>query len=210
MQIGVDTLPVLPTDPGDRNRTSPFAFTGNRFEFRAPGAMQTVASPIVTINTIMAESLDHCATVLEEGVASGAEFDDAVQGLLKSIITEHGAVIFNGDGYSEKWQIEAAERGLPNLRTPLDAVPELLSPAATELFARYGVFNEREMHSRYEIALEQYALTIGVEARLTLEIGTTQLLPAAVRHQTETAQNVATLRAAGVEADTAPLAEVTA
>jgi len=209
MQIGVDTLPVLPTDPGDRNRTSPFAFTGNRFEFRAPGSQQTVASPITTINTIMAEALDHCATVLETAVAGGTDFDSAVQKLLKDIITEHGAVVFNGDGYSEKWQIEAAERGLPNLRTTLDAVPELISESAQELFAKYGVFNEREMHSRYEIALEQYALTIGVEAKLTAEMGSTQILPAAVRHQTELAQNVATLKAAGIEADTAALLEVT-
>ncbi|GAA4557679.1 glutamine synthetase III [Pseudonocardia xishanensis] len=209
MQIGVDTLPVLPTDPGDRNRTSPFAFTGNRFEFRAPGSQQTVAAPITTINTIMAEALDHCATVLETAVAAGTDFDTAVQSLLKDLITEHGAVVFNGDGYSEKWQIEAAERGLPNLRTTLDAVPELISDSAMELFAKYGVFNEREMHSRYEIALEQYALTIGVEAKLTAEMGSTQILPAAVRHQTELAQNVATLKAAGVEADTAALIEVT-
>jgi glutamine synthetase len=208
MQIGVDTLPVLPTDPGDRNRTSPFAFTGNRFEFRAPGSQQTVASPITTINTIMAEALDHCATVLEGAVAAGTDFDGAVQSLLKDIITEHGAVVFNGDGYSEKWQIEAAERGLPNLRTTLDAVPELISESAMELFSSYGVFNEREMHSRYEIALEQYALTVGVEAKLTAEMGSTQILPAAVRHQTELAQNVATLKAAGVEADTAALLEV--
>jgi glutamine synthetase len=210
MQIGVDTLPVLPTDPGDRNRTSPFAFTGNRFEFRAPGSQQTIATPIVTINTIMAESLDHCATILEQAVTEGSDFDAAVQELLRSIITEHGAVIFNGDGYSEKWQIEAAERGLPNLRTTLDAVPELVSPAAMELFSTYGVFSDKEMHSRYEIALEQYALTVGVEAKLTAEIGTTQVLVAAVRHQTELAQNVATLKAAGLEPDIEALTEVTA
>jgi glutamine synthetase len=209
MVIGVDTLPVLPTDPGDRNRTSPFAFTGNRFEFRAPGSMQTVAAPMVTINTIMAEALDYCATTLEAAVAAGTEFDAAVQDLLREIITSHGAVVFNGDGYSEKWQLEAAERGLPNLRTSLDALPELVTESAMELFERYGVFNHREMHSRYEIGLEQYALTIGVEARLTLEMGSTLVLPAAVRHQTELAVNLGALKAAGVEADTAPLAEIT-
>jgi glutamine synthetase len=210
MHIGVDTLPVLPTDPGDRNRTSPFAFTGNRFEFRAPGSMQTVAGPMVMINTIMAEALDYCATELEGAVAAGTDFDAAVQNLLTEIITTHGAVVFNGDGYSEKWQLEAAERGLPNLRTTLDALPELITESAMELFEKYKVFNHREMHSRYEIGLEQYALTIGVEARLTLEIGSTQVLPAAVRYQTEVAQNLGALRAAGVEADTATLAEVTA
>jgi glutamine synthetase len=208
MQIGVDTLPVLPTDPGDRNRTSPFAFTGNRFEFRAPGSGQTVNVPMVTLNTIMAEALDHCATELEGAVAAGTGFDAAVQALLARLITEHGAVVFNGDGYSEKWQLEAAERGLPNLRTTLDALPELITPAAIELFETYRVFDEKEMHSRYEVGLEQYALTVGVEAKLTLEIGSTTVLPAAVRHQTELAQNVAALRAAGVEVDTAPLDEV--
>ncbi|HTF54859.1 MAG TPA: glutamine synthetase III [Pseudonocardia sp.] len=209
MHIGVDTLPVLPTDPGDRNRTSPFAFTGNRFEFRAPGSMQTVAGPMVMINTIMAEALDHCATELETAVAAGTDFDTAVQNLLTEIITTHGAVVFNGDGYSEKWQLEAAERGLPNLRTTLDALPELISEPAMELFEKYKVFNHREMHSRYEIGLEQYALTIEVEARLTLEIGSTLILPAAVRYQTELAGNLGALKAAGVEADVSTLAEVT-
>ncbi|MCW2617218.1 MAG: glnA [Modestobacter sp.] len=209
LMIGVDTLPVLPTDPGDRNRTSPFAFTGNRFEFRAPGSMQSVAGPMVTLNTIMAEALDHIATWLETAVADGTEFNAAVQKLLEEIITDHGAVVFNGDGYSEDWQVEAAARGLPNLRTTLDALPELISESAMELFSRYEVFNHREMHSRYEIGLEHYALSIGVEARLTCEIGTTVVLPAAVRHQTEIAVNLGALTAAGVEADTAPLAEVT-
>src|SRR6201747_2687544 len=145
--IGVDTLPVLPTDPGDRNRTSPFAFTGNRFEFRAPGSGQTVAVPLIVLNTIMADSLDYFATNLEQAVADGDEFDDAVQKLLTEVITEHGAVVFNGDGYSDNWQIEAAERGLPNLKTSLDAIPELIKPDAIELFEKYGVFNERELHS---------------------------------------------------------------
>ena len=208
--IGVDTLPVLPTDPGDRNRTSPFAFTGNRFEFRAPGSQQTVAGPMVTINTIMAEALDHIATTLETAVAVGTDFNVAVQKLLEEIITDHGAVVFNGDGYSDDWQVEAAARGLPNLRTTLDALPELLSESAMQLFSTYGVFSEREMHSRYEIGLEHYALSVGVEARLTLEIGTTTVLPAAVRHQTELARNVGALTAAGVEADTTALEEVTA
>jgi len=205
MHIGVDTLPVLPTDPGDRNRTSPFAFTGNRFEFRAPGSLQTVAAPMVTINTIMADSLDFCANELEAAVASGTDFDEAVQTLLTSIITEHGAVVFNGDGYSAAWPVEAEKRGLKNLKTTLDALPELITEPALALFQKYGVFNHREMHSRYEIGLEQYALTIGVEARLSLEIGATAILPAAVRYQTELAANVAALKAAGVDADLADL-----
>ncbi|KAA0083361.1 glutamine synthetase type III [Mycolicibacterium sp. P9-64] len=208
MIIGVDTLPHLPTDPGDRNRTSPFAFTGNRFEFRAPGSGQTVAVPMVMINTIMADSLDYMATVLEKAVADGEDFDKAVQTLLTEIITEHGAVVFNGDGYSENWQIEAAERGLPNLKTTLDALPELIKPESLALFEKYKVFNDREMHSRYEVGLEQYALTIHVEAKLALELGSTVILPAAIRYQTEIAQNVATLKAAGMEPSTALLEEV--
>ena len=208
MMIGVDTLPILPTDPGDRNRTSPFAFTGNRFEFRAPGSLQSVGGPMVTINTIMAEALDYIATDLETAIAGGTDFDTAVQNLLTEIITNHGAVVFNGDGYSDNWQIEAAERGLPNLKTTLDALPELISDDAMELFENYKVFNHREMHSRYEIGLEQYVLTVGVEAKLTLEIGSTKVLPAAVRYQTELALNLQALRAAGVEADTSSLDSV--
>jgi len=209
MHIGVDTLPVLPTDPGDRNRTSPFAFTGNRFEFRAPGSLQTVAAPMVTINTIMADSLDYLATKLESAVASGTDFDEAVQSLLTEIITEHGAVVFNGDGYSDAWPIEAEKRGLKNLKTTLDALPELITDEALALFEKYGVFNHREMHSRYEIGLEQYAQTIEVEARLTLEIGATVILPAAVRYQTEVALNIGALKSAGVETDTSSLDAVT-
>jgi glutamine synthetase len=116
--------------------------------------------------------------------------------------------VYNGDGYSEKWQIEAAERGLPNLKTTLDAVPELIKPEAVELFEKYAVFNERELHSRYEVQLEQYVLTVAVEAKLALEIGTTVILPAATRYQTELAQNVAALKAAGVESSTIALESV--
>ncbi len=205
LMVGVDTLPPLPSDPGDRNRTSPFAFTGNRFEFRAPGSLQTVAGPMVVLNTIMAEALDHIATRLEAAVAEGTELHSAVQEVLADMITSHGAVVFNGDGYSEDWQVEAEARGLPNLRTTLDALPELVSEEAMQLFETYKVFNHREMHSRYEVGLEHYALSVGVEARLTLEIGTTTVLPAAVRHQTEVALNLGALRGAGVEPDTSPL-----
>jgi glutamine synthetase len=208
LMIGVDTLPVLPTDPGDRNRTSPFAFTGNRFEFRAPGSLQSVAGPMVTINTILAEALDYCATELETALGKGTEFNTAVQELLAEIITNHGAVIFGGNGYSEDWQIEAAQRGLPNLRTTVDALPELISDDAMELFQKYNVFTHREMHSRYEIGLEQYAQSISVEAKTTLEMGTTAVLPAAVRYQTELALNLAALKDAGVPGDTSSLAEI--
>ena len=156
----------------------------------------------------MADSLDYMAGVLEQAVADGEDFDKAVQKLLTEVITEHGAVVFNGDGYSENWQIEAAERGLPNLKTTLDAIPELIKPESVELFEKYGVFNDRELHSRYEVRLEQYALTIAVEAKLALEIGTTVILPAAIRYQTELAQNVATLKAAGMEPSMAALEAV--
>ncbi|MEO7060669.1 MAG: glutamine synthetase III [Lapillicoccus sp.] len=205
LTIGVDTLPDLTKDPGDRNRTSPFAFTGNRFEFRAPGSMQTVAGPMVTLNTIMAEALDHIASALEAAVGAGTDFNEAVQSLLSDIVADHGAVVFNGNGYSDEWPIEAEQRGLKNLRTTVDALPELITPEAIELFSSYEVFTEREMHSRYEIGLEQYILSIGVEANLTLEMGTTVVLPSAVRYQTELATNVAALTAAGVEGDTSDL-----
>ncbi|MBV9410000.1 MAG: glutamine synthetase III [Acidimicrobiia bacterium] len=210
LEIGVDTLPVLPTDPGDRNRTSPFAFTGNRFEFRAPGSLQSIAGPMVTINTILAEALDYLANGIEKLVADGTEFNAAVQKVLEEIITDHGAVIYNGDGYTEEWQIEAAARGLPNLRTTLDALPELVTDEAIELFSRYGVFSHREMHSRHDIALEQYALSVGVEARLTLEIANTVILPAALRYQTELATNLASLKSIGVDGDSETLDEVSA
>lgn len=210
LTIGVDTLPDLTKDAGDRNRTSPFAFTGNRFEFRAPGSNQTVAGPMVMLNTIMAEALDYCATTLETAAAGGTDFNDAVQGLLTEIISTHGKVIFNGNGYSDEWPIEAEQRGLKNLRTTVDALPELITPEAIELFAKYSVFNEREMHSRYEVGLEQYVLSVSVEANLMLEIGTTTILPSAVRYQTELAANVAALKAAGVEADLSDLEAVSA
>src|SRR6476661_2435079 len=158
MIIGVDTLPVLPTDPGDRNRTSPFAFTANRFDFRAPGSGQTINVPMITLNTIMADSLDYMASWLEKAIDEGEDFDVAVQKLLTEIITEHGAVVFNGDGYSDNWQVEAAARGLPNLKTTLDAIPELEKPEAIEVFERYGVFNARELESRAEVRYEMYAL----------------------------------------------------
>jgi glutamine synthetase len=210
LTIGVDTLPVLPTDPGDRNRTSPFAFTGNRFEFRAPGSLQSIALPMVTINTILAEALDYIATEIESLLAEGDDFNDAIQKVLEEIITVHGAVVYNGDGYTDAWQVEAEARGLPNLRTTLDALPEMITDEAIELYNKYGVFTPREMHSRYEIAFEQYAKSIGVEARLTLEMANTVILPAAMRYQTELAANAAALKAIGAEADTGTLDEVSA
>jgi glutamine synthetase len=210
LRIGVDTLPDLPTDPGDRNRTSPFAFTGNRFEFRAPGSLQSIAGPMVTINTILAEALDYIATHIEGSIADGVEFNSAIQRILEEIITVHGKVVYNGDGYTDDWQIEAEARGLPNLRTTVDAIPELVTDEAQELFDHYGVFTHREMHSRYDIAFEHYALSIEVEAKTTLEMATTVILPAALRYQTELARNAASLLAIEVEFDRSTLDEVSA
>ena len=208
--VGVDTIPALPSDPGDRNRTSPFAFTGNRFEFRAPGSSQSIAGPMVAINTIMAESLDAIATELESLLAEGTEFNVAVQKVLEGIITEHGAAVFNGDGYADAWQTEAAARGLKNLRTTPDALPEMDSQEVKDLFEKYGVLNNRELNSRYEVYLEQYGLSVGVEARTTLEVGRTIILPAAVRYQGELAGAAANLKAIGYPFDTTTLDEVTA
>src|SRR5579862_188228 len=210
LAVGVDTIPALPVDPGDRNRTSPFAFTGNRFEFRAPGSLQSIAGPMVTINTILAEALDYIATEVESLTDGGADFNAAVQKVLEEIITLNGGVVFNGNGYTDEWQSEAAVRGLPNLRTTLDALPALITDEAVELFGHYGVFSSRELHSRYEVALEQYTMSIGVEARLTAEMASTVVLPAALRYQTELATNVASLKAAGAEADSSTLDEVSA
>ncbi len=209
LAVGVDTLPELPSDPGDRNRTSPLAFTGNRFEFRAPGSSQSIAGPMVAINTIMADSLDFIATELEQLTESGTEFNAAVQKVLEGIITDHGAVVFNGDGYSDEWQVEAAARGLKNLRTTVDALPELDTPEAKALFAKYDVLNERELKSRYEVYLEQYELSVVVEAKSTLEMAKTMLLPAAMRYQSELASTAANLKAIGYDADTTVLDLVT-
>jgi len=209
LSVGVDTLPDLTKDAGDRNRTSPFAFTGNRFEFRAAGSNQTVAAPMVVINTIMAEALDYAATELEAAVAAGTDFNDAVQQLLAKIMENHAAVIFDGNGYSSEWHEEASVRGLKNLRTTVDALPEWTSAETTELFSKYGVLSAAELESRYEVGLEQYVMAINVEANLTEEMAQTTILPAAIRYQTELAGNVAALQAAGVDADRSDLLAVT-
>ncbi len=208
LEIGVDTLPPLHRHSGDRNRTSPFAFTGNKFEFRAVGSNQSIASPLTTLNTIIAESLDYIATKLE---ASDSDFGDAVQTLLREIVTEHGRIIFNGDGYSEAWHKEAEfERGLPNLRTSAQALPVLNSPDSIALFGKYNVLSAREAASRAEVKLEQYVMAIQVEARLTLKMGRTMIYPAALRYQSELAGAAAHLKTAGIEPDTTALDKVTA
>jgi len=198
MQIGVSTLPTLPRDAGDRNRTSPFAFTGNKFEFRAVGSSQSIAGPNVVLNTIVAESLDEVATALESAVAAGKDLHAEIQALLPRMIAESKKVIFNGDGYSEKWHAEAEARGLPNRRNTIDSLPDLISPKAVALFGKYGVLSERELHSRYEIHLENYKKTITIESHLTLQIANRQILPAAIRYQGEIAHSLGHLKAAGV------------
>ena len=211
MNVGVDTLPPLPIDPGDRNRTSPFAFTGNRFEFRAVGSSMSVAGPLVALNTMVAESLDYMATELEAATGGdSSKLNAAVQTLLQKVITEHGSVIFNGDGYSVRWQEEAARRGLPNLRTTPEALPAISSPASVELFARYNVLSANELFSREEIYTEQYCKTIETEANLMLRIAKTIIFPAAVRYQNELAQACANLKAIGKEYGTTTLDQLTA
>ena len=208
IELGVDTLPPLKADPGDRNRTSPFAFTGNRFEYRAPGSNQSISDPMVAINTILADSLDFISTELEGLLAEGATLAEAVQKVLQGIVTTHGNVIFNGDGYSDAWQEEAASRGLKNLRTTVDAVVEYTSPEVVEVFERYGVLSARELKAREDVIFEYYALTLLVEAKETVEVATTMLMPAAIRFQGELAATAASLKAAGVHTKTPLLTEV--
>lgn len=209
IELGVDTLPPLKADPGDRNRTSPFAFTGNRFEYRAPGSNQSISDPMVAINTILADSLDYISTELEGLLSDGMELGDAVQKVLQEIFIDHGAVVFNGNGYSDEWQAEAAARGLKNLRTTVDAVTEYTSPEVVEMFEKYGVLSARELKAREDVIFEYYALTLLVEAKESSEIATTMILPAAVRYQGELAGTAAALKAAGIEAPVPMLAEVT-
>lgn len=209
LRIGVDVLPDLPKDAGDRNRTSPFAFIGNRFEFRAVGSNQSIAGPLVAMNTIVAESLAYCADRLEAAdTRRKSDFNEAVQALLRDIITEHGAIIFNGDGYSDEWHAEAERRGLPNLRTTADALPVLVEEEIIELFERFNVLSRRELQSRYEIYLEQYINQINVEARISIEIAQTQILPAAMKYLGQLAETAENLKDIGVEPDIELIQEI--
>ena len=185
MEIGVDTLPKLPKDPGDRNRTSPFAFTGNRFEFRAVGGGQSIAGPLIALQTAIAEALDYIAGKLEASVGSGKTLNASIQTLLTELANEHAPIVFNGNGYSEEWHMEAEKRGLPNLKTTVDALPQLNTPETIKLFDKYNVLTPRELKSRYEIYLETYVKTVLVEAKLVVKMGKTIILPAAIRYQAE-------------------------
>lgn len=210
MHVGADVLPEIPRHSGDRNRTSPMAFTGNRFEFRAVGSNQSIAGPLVAMNTIMAESLDFCAAKLEAADTSTPEkLGKAVEAIVKEIYTECKNVVFNGDGYSEEWHAEAAKRGLPNLKTTADALPVIKSKKVCDLFEKYDVLSARETESRYEVYAEQYIMSINVESNLMLEIAKTMIFPAAIRYQGELATSLANLKEVGINTDADTLTYIT-
>jgi glutamine synthetase len=203
LDLGARTLPQLPRDSGDRNRTSPFAFTGNKFEFRAVGSSQSIAWPNTVLNTIVAESLDFFASELEKAIGAKptpAKLQDAVMKLLKREIKEHKRVMFMGDGYSQEWHDEAARRGLPILRDSVEAFPVLKSKKTIELFKAYGVLNKAEVESRYHIAVEKYVKQILIEAETMAHMARTQILPAALKHQSLLADAVSKTMDAGVQA----------
>jgi glutamine synthetase len=198
LDIGVGALPKLPRDAGDRNRTSPFAFTGNKFEFRAVGSTQNVGLPATCLNVAVCESLDALATELEGRLQKGEKLEDAVKAILKATIKKHKRIIFNGNGYSDDWQKDAGKRGLLNLKNTVDALPEIVKPAAVKAFEKYKVLTEAELHARYEINLEQYCKTINIEAQLMTLMAGRYILPAALEYQTLVGQSVAAARAGGV------------
>jgi glutamine synthetase len=198
LKVGVDTLPPLPKHAGDRNRTSPFAFTGNKFEFRAVGSSQSIAGPLVVLNTIVAESLDHIATKLEKATGGDkGKLNAAVQQVVSEIAKENKAVVFNGNNYSAEWHAEAEKRGLPNLRNTVSALPALVKPESIALFEKYGVLNEREVRSRFDIYMERYCKDINSEAACALSMAKTMILPAAYRYQGELANIAASLKSLG-------------
>jgi glutamine synthetase len=198
LDTGVPILPKLPRDAGDRNRTSPFAFTGNKFEFRAVSSGQSIAMPNICLNVAVADSLAYVADELEKATASGQSLDAAVGKLLTKMIREAKPIIFNGNNYSAEWEKEAARRKLLNLKNTVDALPELVKPEAVKVFETHKVLNEREVHARYEIMLEQYVKTINVEAQLMVLMANRYILPAALEYQTAVAQSVSAGKAAGV------------
>jgi glutamine synthetase len=189
--LGTAVLPPLPRHGGDRNRTSPFAFTGNKFEFRAVGSTQSVALPNTVLNTIVAQAIDDLSTDLRAAIDGGSSLEDALRPLLKKSWGEHKRIVFDGDGYSEEWHAEAERRGLLNLRTTVDALPYFTKPETIAVFEQYKVLSDRELAAREEVFVEQYATRINIEAETAATIARTMLLPAALRH-------LALLRAAGV------------
>ena len=210
LTVGADVIPPIPKHSGDRNRTSPMAFTGNKFEFRAVGASQSIAVPLTTLNSAMAEALDYCAGKLEAaGASDQGKLGDAVAALVKDIWTECSSVVFNGDNYTDEWHQEAEKRGLPNLRTAADALPAYTDHDVVELFAKYGVLTERETEARYEVYSEQYVSAVNVESNLVVEMARSVIFPAAVRYQGELAGSLASLKAIGIDTDSDTLSKVT-
>jgi glutamine synthetase len=201
MNLGVDVLPNLVKDTGDRNRTSPFAFTGNRFEFRAVGSNQSVSGPLIVLNTMLADSLEWMAGRLESELAK-SDLNTAILTVLKDVMTQHGAVIFGGNGYSDEWhKMAVEERGLANLRTTADALPVMQSEAVKGLFARTGVLTPIELESRFEVYAEQYIKSIEVEARLVINIAKTIIYPAAVSYLSQLSSTVTALVGLGISLD---------
>jgi glutamine synthetase len=197
LDTGVAFLPKLPRDAGDRNRTSPFAFTGNKFEFRAVSSNQSIAFPNIALNVAVTDAIDQIATALEKAVAGGATADDAAWKLLPKLIKQHKRIIFNGNGYSEEWQKEAKKRGLLNLRNTVDALPELSSKAVVTTFTKHKVLNERELKAREEINFEAYNKTINIEAQLMVLMANRYILPAAFEYTKQVGQAVAAAKAGG-------------
>jgi glutamine synthetase len=197
LDIGVSVLPKLPRDAGDRNRTSPFAFTGNKFEFRAVSSNQSIAFPATCLNVAVAESLSAMSAELEAMLAKGQELQEAVAALLKKTIKQHKRIIFNGNGYSMEWQKEAGKRGLLNHKNTVDALPEIISKEVVATFEKFKVLNERELHARYEVNVETYNKTINVEAQLMVLMANRYILPAALEYQRAVAASVTAVKQAG-------------
>jgi glutamine synthetase len=197
LDTGVLVLPKLPRDAGDRNRTSPFAFTGNKFEFRAVSSNQSIGYPNIVLNLAVTESIDFIATELEKAVQGGKSLNEAVAALLPKVIKENKQIIFNGNGYSKEWEKEAGKRGLLNLKNTVDALPQLVTKDATKLFETYKILNERELHARYEIMVETYNKTVNVEGQLMVLMANRYILPASFEYQKDVAQSVSAVKAAG-------------
>ncbi len=213
VKIGISSLPTLPQDATDRNRTSPFAFTGNKFEFRAVGSNQSCAGPNVALNTIVAEALDEICTRLEQDLAANRNFNAALQAILQEIVHKHKRIIFNGDNYSKEWQKEAARRGLPNLKTTPEALQVFIEPSVLDMFKKYGVLSERELRSRYDVYQHAYEMTVTIEAECALTIAKTMIVPAALGFEGElarTIQQVAAVNKGPLTAQKKLLAQVSA
>jgi glutamine synthetase len=199
LDTGVSSLPVLPRDAGDRNRTSPFAFTGNKFEFRAVGSGQNIAFPNIALNVAVADALDYIATELEAATTGKGKksIEEAVAELLPKLIKQNKRIVFNGNGYSDEWRKEAAKRGLLNLANAVDALPELVKPEVVKAFEKHKVMNDRELAARNEINLEHYIKTINIEGQVMVLMADRYILPAALRYQKDVALSVKAVKDAG-------------